>query len=317
MLGKLGIFAFVLVSISTFTAHTAFAQLQDIPLGSALSRAASSLTEARTTSEESSDAADLRGAVTAEVSSKNLEDLQEFRNCVQYEFCSVNTSNFSKIGDLFVLKTGKFSARQLSQMVNHCPIGDFKAKVEFKDETGNLVVTPASTGANFDAYYAKRAVQYLNATSVSSIRANAGTINQLIGEHRNEEALASDVDHAGLDTLGYKVIYDPSSNFAGAVTTHETKEIRFGKATFQGLEACQLTRILRHEIDHVHQIAMAKACETQGAPSELNDHVQRELSAHLNDALNVGKYCASASWSREHVKFLVGVAKDYIRQMNA
>jgi hypothetical protein len=253
---------------------------------------------------------------TVKVSSKNLEDLQDYRNCVQFEFCSVNTTKFSKDGNKYVMDiSSMITPAQLTQVINNCPLAKFNADIQFSNELGMVVSAPSPASDNFQSYYSNRKIQYLNENATDTLKANIGNFNERMHAAKFKETLQAVVDLSEMDLGGYELVYDPSNTFAGAVTHHDRKEIVFGSEFFHNLEGCQLIRIIRHEVEHVHQNERLEACAAQHTPSELADHNQRELSAHLNDALNIKNYCNSGSYARAHIQFLTGVAKDYIKRM--
>jgi hypothetical protein len=123
----------------------------------------------------------------------------------------------------------------------------------------------------------------------------ASTVTALIRANKQLEAIQHIVRTLHLDTYSYRFESTPSLGTV-AITTHETKLIRIGSYYFS--DPCQLTRVIRHELEHVSQMKRANQCKSAGLPNRLDDHMERERSAYLNDIANASRYCGNPATTK-------------------
>ena len=58
---------------------------------------------------------------------------------------------------------------------------------------------------------------------------------------------------------------------------------------------------MRHELEHVSQVAKLNSCHAVGKSHNFIDHVTRERSAYLNDIRNIPLFCPDAYVSEQMV----------------
>lgn len=221
-----------------------------------------------------------------------LEDLQAFKNCIDYSQCGKYQESIVDDPKNFRMHIWKdMMPSDLTELVKSCPVKDLAKKliVRKKNQTGDIVnvknIAPdiikqraLMKNANPAMFYepnetdAKKMVEVIRSTLKMN---KVATAHQLILNTWN------------INLHGYSLIYTGQTG-SFAVTQHAEKTIKYGKDWLT--EPCDYIRMIRHEAEHVAQMRMANSC--YGAHN-FGDHTKRERAAHLNDARFIKNVCGT------------------------
>lgn len=221
-----------------------------------------------------------------------LEDLQAFKNCIDYSQCGKYQESIVDDPKNFRMHIWKnMSESQVTDLVKSCPVPDLAKKlvVRKNGQTGALVnvknIKPnvfsqkalASSG-NPAIYYEPSA--QTSKTMVEVIRSTLKQ-NQVATAHK---LLLSTWN---ISLHGYSLTYTGQKG-SFAVTNHGEKTIKYGKDWLS--EPCDYIRMIRHEAEHVNQMRMSNSCY---GDHNFADHTKRERAAHLNDARFMKNVCGT------------------------
>lgn len=247
--------------------------------------------------------------------SERLQDLQPLENCLQYLFCARSHSKIVYNSKEFVLSVElSLGAKAISEVIVACHLGQQKARISIVDEQGqDLSKILRSRSRTLNSFIP----DILVVTPEQSLRLknSMSKIGFLINSFQYKAAIDEAAADLQADLNGYRIKYVPEGTFQGAVTDHGIREVQISRAMMQKLHPCELVRILRHEVEHIHQISYVNTCNLSGAKVELSDHNHRELSAHLNDELNLGNYCEDLAWMKSSSEFYLNRAQNYLKRI--
>lgn len=244
-----------------------------------------------------------------------IQDLQPVVNCIEYSFCNQSHSKVWYNSEQYVLSAElKLGTNAIAKMISDCHLYEKKARITVQDERGHEL---SQTSLSLLSTQKSHLPAVLEVTEAEGTRFKAVTpkIAYLIKYNDYQPAIDEVIANLQMDLRGYQVKYVPESTFAGAVTDHEKREVQLSKGMLQNLHPCELARILRHESEHIHQMAYVNGCKLAGARVALADHDHRELSAHLNDALNLEIYCEDRTWMKSSSTFYVKRALQYVKRV--
>jgi len=226
--------------------------------------------------------------------SKNLEDLQVLKNCLDYTACRKNKESIVDDPKKYRVHIwANLTESELGSLVRSCPIKDLTKKLTVKevDQKGDSVsLTEYAPSASEQASLMKKSSPaFYHQPSSQVVTSALGKLGKLLKASKLKEAEALVLYVWGIDLHGYKL------KFAGvdkdvAVTNHSDKTITYG--TDWLADPCSYVRMLRHEAEHVVQYKRSKSC---GSDHNYDDHKMRERAAHLNDVRFMNSICPGAS----------------------
>ncbi len=253
------------------------------------------------------------------VQSSDLGKLQQAKNCIDYNVCETSYSLLDGGNPKYGLRTEvPLNGTELVQIVNKCsPIflqygvtilnEDTKTEVKYpfskkmqnrlirKGFISDPVTATKSIGTNISDWFNPRkheaqvSVPAYDEANLLSIHAQ---IKSLLDTKKWDEAIAFTIQSFGFDPMGYRVYADPTpklNQIEAAVSDHANRTIRLAAPALAS--SCGLVLCLRHELEHVHQIAQASRCINSYGASVYQDHYDRERAAYLNDVFNVRSLC--------------------------
>lgn len=226
--------------------------------------------------------------------SKNLEDLQVLKNCLDYTSCGRNKESIVDDPKKYRVHIwAKLTKSELSSLVRSCPIKDLNKKLTVKevDQKGELVSLTeyAPSAPEQAALMKKSSPAFYHQPSSLVVTSTLEKLGTLLKASKLKEAEALVLYIWGIDLHGYKLKFGGVDKDV-AVTNHSDKTITYG--TDWLAEPCSYIRMLRHEAEHVAQYKRSKSC---GSNHNYDEHKMRERAAHLNDLRFMNSICPGAS----------------------
>jgi hypothetical protein len=218
------------------------------------------------------------------------------KNCLDYTFCGgEGTSLAGGDGSWRLHAYMDLNAAQLSKAHQVCQFKTIGTSVSIKNlQTNSPLVLPVASpsGSTFSSV----PNLYFPEMTQAEKQAKASRIQSLIQAGKKLESIETVIREYGLQNLGYAIRLGGDMGRAGAVTDHQKREIRVADAAFD--HPCVLIETVRHELEHVTQIAQADRCLAKNQGHNLNDHVTRERSAYLNDIRTIPQFCPDARFAK-------------------
>lgn len=219
-----------------------------------------------------------------------LEDLQAFKNCIDYSQCGKYQESIVDDPKNFRMHIWKsMTASELTELVKSCPVKDIAKKlvVRKKDQTGSLVsvkdIKPDEIRQKIMLQDANPAMFIEPNESYSKNKVEV--IHSMLRQEKVNDAQKMILKTWNINLHGYNLKYTGEKG-SFAVTHHKEKTIKYGKDWLS--EPCDYIRMIRHEAEHVAQIRMSNSCYGN---HNLSDHKRRERAAHLNDARFIKNVC--------------------------
>lgn len=243
----------------------------------------------------------------------SLQELQTLKNCLDYSKCGAARESLVDDPKNYRMHIwNSFTKTELKNFMLSCPIKDFHKKVIIrkKDQQGEIVTFESSDDKFAKTFLSKVASPAIFHTPSPAVaKATVEKVGKLLKEKKIKDAEALVLYTWGIDLKGYALKYTGLEGSA-AVTFHGSKKIEYGKAWTN--EPCEYIRMLRHEAEHVAQMARAKFCD---GDHNFNEHKMRERAAHLNDALFIKTVCPGTSIEKLVVdSCLQRFKKDYLNK---
>ncbi len=236
---------------------------------------------------------------TIEVRAPLLEGLQEIRNCIQYEVCSTPHSQYEfSVNEVKLQIRTELTPIEYQKILMNCPLRLYSGFVRFSDPRGNNLIPFQPFNGSAFAYRDRRQPLRLSETANALLKKNYSDMNQLLKAGKSDALLDQIVKLTGLQTHGYRLGIDENEQLKGAITFAESRQVKFGRSMFKDTHLCDVIRVVRHELEHIHQNQFHQACHRSGSVAQLENHDEREMSAHLNDILNLDSYCEDSVWVR-------------------
>lgn len=218
-----------------------------------------------------------------------LEDLQEFKNCIDYSQCGKYNESIVDDPANYRMHIWKSMApSELNELIRSCPVKDLAKKlvVRNKDQKGKIIdvskIKPYPIQQKNVAKKANPAIFYQPSEAVAMSMVNV--IGNLIKTKQISAAHQNILYTWGIDLHGYSLTCTGQKG-SFAVTQHGNKTITYG--TDWLTEPCDFIRMIRHEAEHVAQMKKANSC----GEHNFDDHQKRERAAHLNDARFIKTVC--------------------------
>lgn len=230
-----------------------------------------------------------------------LEDLQEFKNCIDYSQCGkYNESIVDDPANYRMHIWKSMEPSELNDLIRSCPVKDLAKKlvVRYKDQKGKIIDVSKIKQFPFQQKDMEKKANpaIFHRPSQKVAMAMVNVINNLIKSNKIAAAHNTILATWGIDLHGYSLIYTGEKN-SYAVTQHGDKTIKYGKDWIT--EPCDYIRMIRHEAEHVAQMKMANSCEKHN----FDDHQKRERAAHLNDARFIKTVCPNMKAGDDVRKF--------------
>lgn len=218
-----------------------------------------------------------------------LEDLQEFKNCIDYTQCGTYKESIVDDPANYRMHIWKsMEPSEFNALIRSCPVKDLTKKlvVRYKDQKGKIIdVSKYKIYPQQQKDVAKKANPAIfHQPSEKVATSMVSVIHNLINTGKISTAENTLLATWGIDLHGYKLTYTGKKD-SYAVTQHKDKTIKYGTDWLS--ETCDFIRMIRHEAEHVAQMKMANSC----GKHNFDDHQMRERAAHLNDARFIKTVC--------------------------
>lgn len=222
---------------------------------------------------------------------KELEDLQAFKNCVDYMMCGTYEESIVDDPKNYRMHIWKnMTGLQLTDLIRSCPVKDLAKKlvVRYGSQTGKIVTLKNLNPdpAKQKSLSKRSSPAIYHEPSAETSKKVVEAVRSLLKTNKIEAAHKLILSTWNIDLHGYALKYTGEKG-SYAVTFHGQKVIKYGKDWLT--EPCDYIRMIRHEAEHVAQMQMARSCFTHN----FNDHKKRERAAHLNDARFIKNVCGT------------------------
>ncbi len=229
-------------------------------------------------------------------SSTEIGNIILAKNCLDYTFCGgEGTSLAGGDGSWRLHSYVDLSSFQLLKAQQVCNFKTIGTAVSIKNLASNASV-PLSMIQPDRAPFASVPNLYFPSMTQAEKQTKASRIESLSKAGKKIEAIEAVIREYGLQNLGYAIRLGGDMGRAGAVTDHQKREIRVSDSAFE--HPCILIETMRHELEHVTQIAQADRCLAKNEGHNLLDHVTRERSAYLNDIRTIPQFCPDARFAK-------------------
>jgi hypothetical protein len=217
------------------------------------------------------------------------------KNCLDYNFCGGQGTSLAGGNPDFRLHTFiDLNPVQMTQAALVCDFRNIGTAVSIKNlqSHSTLPLNPVKSGA---APFDSVPNLYFPAMTAQQKQEKASIVGALSHAGRKLEAIQAVIQEYGLQNFGYAIRLGGNMGNAAAVTDHQKREIRVSDSAFD--HPCVLIETIRHELEHVTQIAQVDRCIAKKQGHNLMDHVTRERSAYLNDIRTIPQFCPDARFA--------------------
>ena len=239
------------------------------------------------------------------VSDTELGNVILAKDCLDYTVCGGSGSSIAGGNPDYRLHAFiDLSEVEMNSVLKVCNFAKLGIKVSVKNLSKNAVV-PVSTVDNGYDIRVKFPSVYVAELSPTNKIEKYNKVKAMLDAKQRQAAIDVVLAEYGLSTGGYAVKFGGDMGKAGAVTDHQSKTVTVSDSIFE--HPCILIQTMRHELEHVSQIAKVNACASKGKGHNLVDHVARERSAYLNDIRNVSLFCADPDMTKSIEEFMTSV----------
>ncbi len=223
----------------------------------------------------------------------DLKSAQEIIDCVAYPFCGnqVQTLTGDLEGQVEMKLNLELTDSEIAQLPKLCPWKQFRASFDFKARAGLTELFTDLKKSKMDkpsleAYEQSRVPATLR-SGKHLIRTQALKLADKQIEVKHYERASKTLTQAfGFTVKPYQLKFS-QNNFIGCITDPILMTVTCSAPE----NACDLMFYLRHEAEHIQQIARRDFCMNQETGSLFDEHVARERSAYVNDMSNAEQYC--------------------------
>lgn len=228
--------------------------------------------------------------------SESWPPLQKLKNCLHYEVCGTHSvSHAGGEGNARLHIRFNLSPSELNSVLNACPFSEWRdVNIQIFDESQSpsrpIEIPDWIPPANEEEFEWKREILHLSGELGIRIRTQLRQIQNYADADDSELLLDLLREIFRGHLRGYSLGTREMGETVGAVIEHQKKEIWINPPVLQE-GACNIVRVVRHELEHAFQVERAAQCSRQMRSLDLQNHRDRELSAYLNDAFAISNYC--------------------------
>jgi hypothetical protein len=223
----------------------------------------------------------------------DLSELNQVKNCIDYSVCTEVSSQIERsyTSPSFMEIKADFSDSERDQVLLQCLASrQYQLKIQVTEQgSSQPVALPlSSSGKPFPLPYPVE----LTAKSADENYRIKNEIEEFIARKKYDRALREVTERYRIPFADYQVSVNSDQinpKLSYAITDHKLKTVVVDKGFLS--DACHSVLGLRHEAEHILQVARYRECRAQGKTSAFQYQAYRERSAYLNDIWNLKNYC--------------------------